>query len=122
MPQAASAVQKMRPQQLHDIARAWEIPVENGGTKPDILPALMAAERNGVFKSPPKHPEYARRASRNSDEPPLAPLVESPNYRGMALAELSRACVSKGIDTHRRGGDWMINELEASHGLGTTPA
>ena len=126
MPQAPSPLKKMRRQQLHDIARAWEIPVELDGTKPDILPALMAAERSGVFKHPPKHPEYARKAMRNSDEPPLAPLApvqaDAPDYRGMSLGELSTACVVKGIDTHRRGGDWMIQQLEGSHGQHDSPA
>ena len=126
MPQAPSPLKKMRRQQLHDIARAWEIPVENGGTKPAILPALMAAERNGVFKFPPKHPEYARKASRNSDEPPLVPFEQTqagmPNYQAMEFGELVAICEAKGIDTDRRGGDFMIKALEASHGLGTTPA
>ena len=127
MPQAPSPLKKMRRQQLHDIARAWEIPVELDGTKPDILPALMAAERSGMFKHPPKHPEYARKAMRNSDEPPLAPIqapveVEAPDYHGMELGQLTAACVSKGINTDRRGGAWMIQQLEGKHGTGQTPA
>lgn len=126
MPQAPSPLGAMRRQQLHDIARAWEIKVELDGTKPDILPALIAAERAGVFKHPPKHPEFARKAMRNSDEPPLAPLapveVEMPDYRSMELGELTAACVAKGIDTDRRGGDWMVKTLEGSYGVGAAAA
>ncbi len=121
MPQAPSPLKKMRRQQLHDIARAWEIPVELDGTKPNILPALMAAERSGVFKHPPKHPEFARRAARNSDEPPLPPLaparVEMPDYASMNMSQLIANCEAKGIDTDRRGGHYMIEQLEGLHGV-----
>ena len=57
----------MRRQQLHDVARAWEIPVENGGTKTDILPVLLAEEKAGTFNHPPKHPEIAAKAMVESD-------------------------------------------------------
>ena len=79
-----------------------------------------------MFKHPPKHPEFARRAARNSDEPPLVPLapvqVEMPDYRGMNFGQLNTACQAKGIDTDRRGGDYMIKALEDSHGVGAAPA
>ncbi len=118
--QAPTPLHRMRRQQLNDLARGWGIPVELDGTKGAILPALMAAERSGVFQSPPKHPEFARKAMRNSDEPPLSPMapvqVEMPDYRGMDFAQLNAACVAKGIDTDRRGGDWMITKLEGFHG------
>ena len=118
--QAKTPLHRMRRQQLNDLARGWGIPVELDGTKGAILPALMAAERAGVFKTPPKHPEFARKAMRNSDEPPLAPVapvqVEVPDYRSMDFSQLSVACRDRGIDTERRGGDYMIKELEASHG------
>ncbi len=59
---------------------------------------------------------------RNSDEPPLAPAQAGmPDYRGMALGELSGACEAKGIDIERRGGDW-IRRLESDYGIGSTPA
>ena len=116
----------MRRQQLHDVARAWGIPVEDGGTKNDIMPMLLAAEKKGVFRLPPKHPEFARKAMRNSDEPPLAAVasvqVEAPDYRSMDMTQLSAACVAKGIDTDRRGGDYMITQLECSDGTGSPTA
>ena len=83
----------------------------------------MAAERRGEFQSPPKHPEFARKAMRNSDEPPLPPVevktaeqVAMPDYQNMELGQLRAACVAKDIDIDRRGGDWMIEQLEALHG------
>ena len=122
-------LKRMRRQQLHDLARAWDIPVENGGTKDKILPILMAAEETGTFRLPPKNPEFARKAMRNSDEPPFPPLkagecpigptvpvkTEMPDYRGMDMTQLGEACRAKGIDNNRRGGDWMIKQLEAFH-------
>ena len=108
---------RMRRQQLHDLAVGWGVKVENGGTKDAILPALMAAEKAGVFKTPPKNPESARKAMRNSDEPPLSQIQEPmPDYRSMDLGALTAACEVKGIDTERRGGDWMIIQLEEAYG------
>ncbi len=79
-----------------------------------------------MFNHPPKHPEFARRAARNSDEPPLAPLapvqVEMPDYASMDMSQLITACEAKGIDTDRRGGHWMIERLEGFHGVGAAAA
>lgn len=111
-PQIQTPLHQMRRQQLHDVAMAWEIPVENGGTKQDILPMLLAAERNGKFKEPAVHPEYARKAMRNSDDPKpeqvkpgtMAPVDRGmPDYRSMDMSELTAACEGKGIDTTRPG-------------------
>lgn len=129
MPQAPTPLNQMRRQQLHDLARAWEIQVPNGGTKKEILPMLIAAEAAGVFQRPAVHPEFARKASRNSDDPPLPKLTsvapparmvgpEIPDYGNMDMEQLIKACGAKGIDTARRGGDYMIKQLEASHGIG----
>ncbi len=57
---------------------------------------------------------------RNSDDPPLEP--EMPNYSAMELGELTAACEAKGIDTDRRGGDYMVKQLEATHGIRPTAA
>ena len=58
----------MRRQQLHDLAQAYEVPVDKGGTTSAILPDLLAAQKAGVFKQHPKHPEFIEKAVRNSDE------------------------------------------------------
>lgn len=84
-PQAQTPLHQMRRQQLHDLARGWEIPVELDGTKNDIMPMLLAAEKKGVFRLPPKHPEFARKAMRNSDEPPLKPLATGEPLLGSSL-------------------------------------
>ena len=120
LPQAPSVLGKMRRQQLSDIARAWEIPVKMSGTKPEMMPLLLAAESAGTFRTPPIHPEFARKAMRNSDEPPFPNIIpkegEIPHYRGMDIHQLVEACEAKGIDTNRRGGDYMIRALEKTHG------
>lgn len=59
---------QMRRQQLHDLALAYELPVEKGGTKTDILIGMKPAQKSGVFKLPPKHPEHARKAMQDSDQ------------------------------------------------------
>ena len=85
---------------------------------------LVAAERRGVFRTPPIHPEFAHKAMRNSDEPPSEKFIPgtmnpkpppTPDYRAMDIGELTKACQAKGIDTARRGGAWMVEQLEASH-------
>ena len=123
-PMNHTPLDRMRRQQLHDVARAWEIPVELDGTKKDILPMLKAAEGRGVFRQPPIHPEFAKRALRNSDDPRASHVVpgtmipvdtKTPDYRSMDMTQLIEVCGAKGIDTERRGGDWMIKQLEASH-------
>lgn len=60
---------QMRRQQLHDLARAYDVPVELGGASSVILPDMLSAQKSGVFNARPKHPEYARKAMRNSDQP-----------------------------------------------------
>ena len=66
--QLQTPLHRMRRQQLHDLAKAFEIPVENGGTANEILVPLLAAEKEGVFKLPPKHPEFYERAMKDSDQ------------------------------------------------------
>jgi hypothetical protein len=38
------------------------------------------------------------------------------DYRSMDIQQLTEACQAKGIDTDRRGGDWMIAALEEYYG------
>ena len=61
-----------------DLARAYEIPLPAGGTKKQILPPMIAAEQQGVFRTPPKHPYYLQKAGRNTDMPrvPMEPPPE----------------------------------------------
>ena len=42
---------RLRLRQLRDLAAAFKIPIDRDAPKPEILPALIAAERQGVFKN-----------------------------------------------------------------------
>lgn len=44
-------LQRMRLRQLRDLAAAFNIEIDQTATKNDILPALIAAERQGVFRN-----------------------------------------------------------------------
>ena len=66
--QLQTPLHRMRRQQLHDLAKAFDIQVENGGTANDILVPLLAAEAEGAFKLPPKHPEFYEKAMMDSDQ------------------------------------------------------
>jgi hypothetical protein len=98
---------------LHDLAKAYEIPVKPDGTKMEILPALQAAEQEGVFKRAAVHPYYLRKAAYNPDRPfenndwGAPPKVKRPdnagNYRTMQKRAselgLGRTCIGmKGPD------------------------
>ena len=60
--------EKLRLHQLRNLARAWKITVDLDCPKPDLMPALMAAARQGVFKKPAALPYYAWMAMRTGDE------------------------------------------------------
>lgn len=66
--QLQTPLHRMRRQQLHYLAKAFDIAVENGGTTKDILVTLLAAESEGAFKLPPKHPEFYEKAMMDSDQ------------------------------------------------------
>ena len=59
---------RLRRQQLVDIAHAWKIDINRDAPRDDILPALEAAERQGVFTRPPVNPYYFEKARWNSDQ------------------------------------------------------
>ena len=58
----------LRLHQLRNLARAWKINLDFDAPKPDIMPALMVAVRQGVFQRPPSLPYYAYMAMRTGDE------------------------------------------------------
>ena len=66
--QLQTPLHRMRRQQLNNLARAWEIPLENAESKDDMLVPLTAAQKAGVFKTPPKHPEFYEKAMKDSDQ------------------------------------------------------
>jgi hypothetical protein len=62
-------LQRLRLRQLRDLAKAFNIDIDQEATKAQILPALIAAEQRGVFKNVASA-DRARlmRANYNSDE------------------------------------------------------
>lgn len=86
----ATVLTQLRRQQLRDLATAFDVQIKADGTKDEILPAMIAAEANGIFRQPPKYQEYLVKASRSADQAPLmdwhppappepeAPKVEAP--------------------------------------------
>lgn len=67
----------LRRQQLADLARAYGITIPPNATKNEMLPSLITAEQQGIFKRPPLHPWYLQKAMRNSDDP-VYPIPENP--------------------------------------------
>lgn len=61
-------LEKLRLRQLRDLAKAWQIRIDMDAPKPRILPALMAAASEGVFRNRPVLEYYFRRAHRTGDE------------------------------------------------------
>lgn len=70
-PMQETVLTQLRRQQLHDLAKAYEIVVKPEGTKAEILPALVAAEGSGVFTKPAVHAYWLLKAAYNPDVPHL---------------------------------------------------
>lgn len=79
MPLPATLLTGLRRQQLVDLARAYEVDIPAGATKRQMLPSMITAEQQGVFKRQPKHPFYLHKAGRTSDMPYI-PLPENPEF------------------------------------------
>lgn len=97
----------LRRQQLHDLAKAFDIPVDPNATKQDILYPLMAAEQRGVFREPAAHPYWLEKAMRDPDGP-QTPLTlpypdvpkKKPGKRGNAsFRKLQKAAAALGVAT-----------------------
>lgn len=68
LPQARTPLNQMRRQQLHDLARAYDLSLGDTDTKEYMMPSMKAAQKSGLFNRPPKHPEFARKAMQHSDQ------------------------------------------------------
>lgn len=95
MPLPATVLTALRRQQLVDLARAYEIAIPEGATKRQMLPSLITAEQQGVFKRAPKHPWYLQKAARTSDMP-YVDIGENP--------EMAEAVAAPVIERSRPGG------------------
>jgi hypothetical protein len=96
----------LRRQQLHDLARAFDIPVDPNSTKEAVLYPLMAAEQRGVFKEPAPHPYYLEKAMRDPDGPktpltlPYPDVPKKTRKRGNAsFRKLQKAAAALGVAT-----------------------
>jgi len=105
---------QLRRQQLHDLALAFGVTVKKDGTKPEIMPAMLAAESEGVFRGKPVRPEYLAKAAISSDDPPsdewLKHRVDSSDMDFRRLQNLAK---KHGINAFQKGADELRRELEA---------
>lgn len=70
---------QLRLRQLRDLAAAFEIEILQNGTKAQILPAMLAAEQTGVFRTTPKNRlKLARAGWSHDDRQPGAEYTEPP--------------------------------------------
>lgn len=65
---SSSQLVKLRKQQLLDLARAYEIPVEFSLSKSKILRIMEAEEDRGTFLRPPKNDYYFQKARFTADQ------------------------------------------------------
>jgi hypothetical protein len=118
---------QLRRRALHDLAKAYRIDIPDNGTKDEILPALHAAEKRGVFRGPPIDPYYFLKAQRDPDKleplppgavpldtahrPPADPSPPSP--AGPSMGELRAACKANGINSFAMSKQAMQEALDA---------
>jgi hypothetical protein len=111
---AATVLDQLRRQQLHDLARAFDIDVPKDGTKKEILPPLLAAEASGIFRTQPKRPEYLAKAGRSADEPPsdewLKHRIDTDTMDIRHLRELAK---KHDINSFQKSAEALRSELEA---------
>lgn len=119
---------QLRRQQLHDLARAYRISVPSDGTKEEILPSLISAERAGVFRTQSPDPYWFAKANRDPENPePLPPGLAAPGARARppgdlptaqdgpppSIAELRAACKAAGINSFGKTKAAMKEALDA---------
>lgn len=119
----------MRRQQLHDLARAYQISVPPDGTKEEILPSLVSAERAGVFRTRRPDPYWFAKAQRDPDRPePMQSGLQPPEAREQppasaahhmdappaSMAELRAACKAAGINSFGKSKEALLAELDAN--------
>ena len=109
----ASVLNGLRLQQLRDLAYAFDVEIKTDGTKPEVLPAMLAAESAGIFQQQPKRPEFLVKASRSADEPHVdwqsyAKKAE-PNFR-----QLQQLAKEHGVNAFQKGEEELRSELKAA--------
>ena len=111
-------------QQLHDLAKAYGVEVKPNGTKEEIMPSMVVAEQQGIFKGPVKSPYYLEKASRQRDMvpeplstpyPDNAPVTTRPASE-MDMKTLRRLCKEGGMNLFQKGRKDMEQFLESKNG------
>jgi len=108
-----SVLSGLRLQQLKDLAYAFDITIKKDGTKPEILPALLMAEQEGIFVQPPKRPEYVVKASRSTDDPPVDWQAHAAPS-GLNFRQLQKLAKDNNIDSFGKGAEALTDELKAA--------
>lgn len=109
----ASVLSTARRQQLVDLANAFGIAIPKDGTKMQILPIMVEAEQQGVFRMQPKRPEYLVKALRNPDEAPVdweahrPPDLDVNNFH-----HLQRIAKEYGVNSFGKGREELEAELK----------
>lgn len=124
IPMAQTLLTALRRQQLVDLARAYDIPILPGATKNEMLPAMIAQEQQGIFRTPPKRPWYLQKAQQTTDTPHI-PMPENPDLqkvipkvkkafpgseRKERFEELRQLAKKNGINTYKM----KLADLEAA--------
>lgn len=105
---------------MHDLARAYEIPVKSDGTKNEILPAMITAEQDGIFRTHPKHPYYFEKARRDPDkraEPLHNPEMDRPLTKSEAKEVAEGEPVEKPKKVRKPSGYNLLQKEAKSLGL-----
>ena len=109
---------RMRRQQLHDLARAYEIAVPADGTKPQIMPALKAAQSEGIFNKSALHPEFLAKAARNADDPPSDAWMDYiPKAVSNTIKDVRALCKENDINSFQMSEDEMRSALHEKGAL-----
>jgi hypothetical protein len=92
---------------------AFGVEIKTDGTKPQVLPAMLAAEGEGIFQQPPKRPEYLVKASVSSDEAPVNWQAHAaPNV--LTFQQLQKLAKQNDINSFGKGEEALLSELKAA--------
>ena len=136
MPWDSAVLPKLRRSQLVWLAKAYAVKIDPDATKDRILPILIAAEQQGVFRGRIADQYAFARASLTPDDPPLghwtgpqsiddaAPAKHSVNpveqkaraaqVRGISgFHFLQQECKGRGINCAGRNSEWMRDAIRS---------
>jgi hypothetical protein len=103
----------LRLQQLKDLATAFGVAIKTDGTRPEVLPAMLMAEQEGIFQQPPKRPEYLVKASASADDPPVDWQAHAAPS-GLNFRQLQKLAKENDINSFGKGEEELTDELKAA--------